>query len=341
MQYSISRAVKIVAACTLSTAVLMPAAQAQVSERTLKAAASVPADHPVVVGLKKFSDIVNKNSGGKIKIRVYPNAQLGNDLQAQSALQGGTLDFFLGATTTLGGIVKDFGVYDFPFLFNKPEEADAVLDGPFGKKLEAKLPEKGLVSLGYWENGYRNVTNSKHPIVKWEDLGGLKIRTMQSSVLLDVFNNFNANAVPLAFSEVYSALETRAVDAQENPNALIESSKFDDVQKYISLTRHVYNPFILLMSKKSWDKLSADEKRLLGDAATEAKLFERRLSRENDAKALAELKKRGMQANDFSDAERTRMAERTKPIIAKHSTQIGGTVVSELQAEIAKVRAAK
>lgn len=341
MQYSFSVTAKILATCTLFTAVLAPNAQAQVSDRTLKAAASVPPDHPVVIGLKKFGEIVNKSSGGKIKVRVYPNAQLGNDLQAQSALQGGTLDFFLGATTTLGGIVKDFGVYDFPFLFNKPEEADAVLDGSFGKKLEAKLPEKGLVSLGYWENGYRNVTNSKHPIVKWEDLGGLKIRTMQSSVLLDVFNNFNANAVPLAFSEIYSALETRAVDAQENPNALIEASKFDDVQKYISLTRHVYNPFILLISKKTWDKTSADEKKLISAAAEEAKLFERRLNRETDNKALAELKKRGMQVNDFSDAERARMAERTKPIIAKHSAQIGDTVVSELQAEIAKVRGAK
>lgn len=340
MRVSISR-ISLISALLLSAALGTATANAQVSDRTLRASASVPPDHPAIKGLNRFSELVFKNSNGKIKIRVFPSAQLGNDMQAQSSLQGGTLDFMLGATTTLSGTVKDFGVVDFPFLFESSREADAVLDGPFGKKLADKLPEKGLISLGYWENGYRNITNSKRAITKWEDLGGMKIRTMQSAVLLDVFNNLGANAVPMAFAEVYSALETRAVDAQENPNALIEASKFDDVQKYITLTRHVYNPFILLLSKKTWDKLSADEKKLIAAAADEAKFFERQLSREADSKALAELKRRGMQVNDFSEAERARMADRSKAVVAKHSTIIGDGLVKELQAEIAKVRAQK
>lgn len=328
-------------ALLLSTVICAQTASAQIMEHNFKASASVPPDHPVVQGLQRFSELVLKGSNGKIKIRVFPSAQLGNDVQAQSALQGGTLDFVLGATTTLGGIVKEFAILDFPFLFDNTREVDAVLDGAFGKKLADKLPEKGLVALGYWENGYRNSTNSKRPITKWEDFGGLKIRTMQSTVLLDVFNNMGANAVPMAFSEVYTALETRAVDAQENPNALIEASKFDDVQKYISLTRHVYNPFILLLSKKTWDKLNADERKLLSLAADEAKIFERRLSREVDGKALGELKRRGMQVNDFSERERTRMADRSKSVVTKHAAIIGDGLVKELYAEIEKVRAQK
>lgn len=324
-----------------TTMFISQAAIAQIAEHSFKASTSVPLDHPAAQGLQRFSELVLKSTNGKIKIRVFPSAQLGNDVQAQSALQGGSVDFVLGATTTLGGIVKDFAIFDFPFLFDNTREADAVLDGAFGKKLTDKLPDKGLMALGYWENGYRNSTNSKRPITKWEDFGGLKIRTMQSPVLLDVFNNMGANAVPMAFSEVYTALESRAVDAQENPNALIEASKFDDVQKYVSLTRHVYNPFILLFSKKTWDKLSVDEKQLIAVAADEAKTYERRLSRETDGKALVELKRRGMQVNDFSQAERVRMADRSKSVVTKHAAIIGDGLVKELYAEIEKARSQK
>ena len=169
----------------------------------------------------------------------------------QNALIGGAQEMMVGSTATLVGVEKDFGVYDLPFLFANEKEADTVLDGPFGQKLIARLPAKGLVGLTYWENGFRNVTNTKRPITRFEDFQGIKLRVMQNPVYIDMFNSFGANAVPLAFAELFTALETRAVDGQENPVNTIQSSKFYEVQKYLSVTKHVYSPWVMTASKKN------------------------------------------------------------------------------------------
>ncbi|WP_334190262.1 DctP family TRAP transporter solute-binding subunit, partial [Noviherbaspirillum sp.] len=167
--------------------------------------------------VKFFSEDLAKRTGGKLKAKGFASASLGSDTQMQNALIGGAQEMMVGSTATLVGIVKEFGVYDLPFLFNNEKEADAVLDGPFGQKLAAKLQEKGLVGLVYWENGFRNLTNTKRPVTKMEDLQGIKLRVMQNPVYIDMFNSFGANAVPLPFSELFTALETRTVDGQENP----------------------------------------------------------------------------------------------------------------------------
>src|SRR5262249_43311874 len=153
-------------------------------------------------------------------------------------------------------------LWDTPFLFSNVTEADAVLDGPIGEKVMAKLQEKGLVGLVYWENGFRNLTNSKHPVNKLEDLNGIKLRVMQNNVFLDSFKTLGTNAVPLAFSELFTALETGTVDGQENPFNTILSSKFYEVQKYLTITNHVYSPWIVLASKKWWDQLSKAEQKV-------------------------------------------------------------------------------
>ncbi len=167
------------------------------------------------------------------------------------------------ATTSLAGIVKEFGLVDFPFAVANFAQADALLDGPLGQALIAKLPEKGLVALGYWDLGFRNVTNSKRPITKGEDLDGLKIRVIPNPVFLDTFKAFKANPVPMPFAELYGALESKAVDGQENPFAVILSNKFFEVQKYVSATNHVYAANIVLVSKRFWDKLSPAEQKIL------------------------------------------------------------------------------
>jgi TRAP-type transport system periplasmic protein len=288
--------------------------------------------------VKFFAEDLAKRTGNKVKAKGFGNASLGSDIQMQNALIGGAQEMMVGSTATLVGIVKDFGVYDLPFLFNNEAEADAVLDGPFGQKLATKLQEKGLVGLVYWENGFRNLTNTKRPVAKLEDMQGVKLRVMQNPVYIDMFNSFGANAVPLPFSELFTALETKTVDGQENPVTTIESSKFYEVQKYLSITKHVYSPWIVLASKKWWDGLSADEKKALNEAAVASRDFERKDSREASVKAIDFLKEKGMQVSVVSDAELARMREKAKPAFDKFAAEGGADVIKEMQAEIAKVR---
>lgn len=288
--------------------------------------------------VKYFAEELSKRSGGKLKLKGFGDASLGSDIQMQNALIGGAQEMMVGSTATLVGIVKDFGVYDLPFLFNNEKEADAVLDGPFGEKLLKSLNDKGLVGLVYWENGFRNLTNSKRPITKVEDMGGIKLRVMQNPVYIDMFNRFGANAVPLAFSELFTALETGTVDGQENPVTTIQSSKFYEVQKYLTISRHVYSPWIMLASKRWYDGLSADEKKILNEAAVASRDFERKDSREASAQSVAYLKEKGMQINELSPAELDRMREMVKPAFDKYAADGGAEVLKDLQAAITAAR---
>jgi len=196
-----------------------------------------------------------------MKVRTIGAAALGPDVQMQNSLIGGAQEMMVGSTATLVGITKEMALWDTPFLISNAKEADALLDGPVGDKIRNKLQDKGLVGLAYWENGFRNLTNSKRAINKVEDLEGIKLRVMQNNVFLNSFKTLGANAVPMAFSELFSALETNTVDGQENPFNTILSSKFYEVQKYVTVTNHVYSPWIVLVSKKWWDQLSKDEQK--------------------------------------------------------------------------------
>ncbi len=204
-----------------------------------------------------------------------------------------------------------------------------------------KLQEKGLVGLVYWENGFRNMTNNKRPITKVEDFDGIKLRVMQNNVYLDSFRKLGANAVPLPFSELFSALETRAVDGQENPYNTILSSKFFEVQKYLSVTNHVYSPWIVLVSKKWWDTLSKAEQKILLDAARASREFERKDTREEAGRALAELKAKGMQINELTPAESARMRDKLTQVNAGIAVNVGMDLWSETQAELNKLRGGK
>jgi tripartite ATP-independent transporter DctP family solute receptor len=247
----------------------------------------------------------------------------------------------VGSTATLVGITKEMALWDTPFLISNAREADILLDGPIGDKIKAKLQEKGLVGLVYWENGFRNLTNSKRPITKMEDLDGVKLRVMQNNVFLNSFKTLGANAIPMSFSELFSALETKTVDGQENPFNTILSSKFYEVQKYMTVTNHVYSPWIVLVSKKWWDQLSKDEQKILNDAARASRDFERKDTRDEAAQAMANLKAKGMQVNELSAAESTRMRNKLDTIYAQIGTEVGMDLWNEAQAELVKIRAAK
>ena len=309
-----------------------------IQERIIKAGIGLNEDHPEGQGLLKFKEIVEKKSGGKLKVQTYFSATLGDDLKMTEALQSGTQEITIPSTSPLVGIVKEFGIFDFPFLFNTAEEADAILDGPIGKKLLEKLPEHRLIGLAYWENGFRNVTNSKHPINTIDDFKGLKLRTMQNQVHIDAFKKLGANPTPMAFSEVFTALESKTVDGQENPLATIKSNKYYEVQDYLSLTKHVYTPFVFLVSKKFWDSLSPEEQKILQDAAVEAGKYQRELSRQEDKKALEELKKTGIEINEVSDEQRQKMAKAIKPVIDKYAKEFGEDLVNEMYHELEKIR---
>jgi tripartite ATP-independent transporter DctP family solute receptor len=295
-------------------------------------------DHPVSFGVKRFAEALAAKSGGKMKVQEFPANQLGNEMQQQAALQGGVQQMSAPATTSLAGIVKEFGLVDFPFAVSTFEQADALLDGPLGQALIAKLPEKGLVALGYWDLGFRNVTNSKHAIRKPEDLDGLKIRVIPNPVFLETFKAFKANPVPMPFAELYGALESRAVDGQENPFSVILSNKFYEVQKYVSATNHVYAANIVLVSKKFWDSLSPAEQKWMQEAADESRAYQRKVSREAAQKALTELQAKGAQFNELSAAEQARMRQIAQPVIDKFAAQYDPVIVKLYKDELARIR---
>ena len=312
------RCTSLVAACAAALlAASTPALAQEIQERTIRFGHLNNPDHPISMGVKKFAEIVAAKSGGKLQVKEFPSNQLGTEQQQTSALQGGVQEMQSPATTSIVGIVKEYGVVDFPFSVSSYTQAFALLDGPLGKALLERLPEKGLVGLAYWDLGFRNVTNSKRPIARPEDLEGLKLRVIPNPVFLDTFKAFKANPVPMSFSELYTALETKAVDGQENPYAVILSNKFFEVQKYVSGTNHVYGTNVILVGKKFWDRLSPTEQKILQDAAIEARDYQRQVSRAAAEKAVGELTAKGMQFNEVSPAEQQRMREIAKPVTEK------------------------
>ena len=314
------------------------AAMAQdIQERTIRFGHLNNTDHPTSTGVKKFAELVAAKSGGKIKVQEYPSSQLGNELQQQAALQGGVQEMLVASTTSLAGVVKEFGVFDFPFLFGNARQADAMVDGPLGKLLGGKLAEKGVVVLGFFDLGFRNVTNGKRPITRPEDLDGLKLRVIPNPVFLETFKTFKANPIPMPFAELYGALENKTVDGQENPFSVILSSKFYEVNKYVSATNHVYATNPVQISKRFWDKLSPAEQKLLQDAAIEAQNYQRVVSREAAAKAVGELKAKGMLYNEIAPAELERMRAAVRPVYDKFAAAYDPAVMSLFKSELERV----
>ena len=287
---------------------------------------------------KVFADMVEKSSNGKMKVQTIGAAALGSDVKMQQALIDGTQEIMVGSTATLASISKQMALWDTPFLFSNVKEADALLDGPIGNRVLESLPEKGLVGLAYWENGFRNLTNSKHVINRMEDLDGVNLRVMQNTVFLDSFKTLGANAVPMSFSELFGALQSKKVDGQENPFNTILSSKFYDVQKYLTLTNHVYSPWIVLVSKKWWDKLSIEDQKILRSAAVASRDYERQDTRNEAANALSMLKSKGMKVNELGIGETYRMRNKLSKVYSKIGVDIGMSLWIDAQNELFNIR---
>lgn len=320
----------------LATGLLSSAAIAQSIDA--KFAVTLPKTSHQALGVAKFIDLVKEKSDGRIKIRPYYNAALGNDVQVTSALQGGTIEFTVPQTSTLTGMVREFEILDYPFLFANEQEADTILDGPIGQRLLDQLPAKGLVGLAYWENGFFNATNSKHPITKPEDFEGLKFRAVQAKISQETLKALGANPVSLAVPEIYTALETRTIDGQGTPTAVTASLKLGEVQKYLSLTKHSYGAFLPLASQKFWDKLSEADQQIIKEAAEETRIYQREIARQQASEAQAALAEQGLEVNEVSDAEMMRFREKMQPVWESFNAEIGPEFAAETFAEIEKLR---
>jgi TRAP-type transport system periplasmic protein len=325
----------VLAAVTVATLAASGIASAQ--DRTFKFALQNPKGHPLEIGAQKFAELVAAKSGGKLKVNVFAGGTLGGDAANVSALQGGTIEFVQLNSGILASQVKDFAVFDFPFLFANAREADALVDGPVGQKLHGMLADKGIVGLAYVELGFRNITNSRKPINTVDDIAGLKLRVIPNAINIDWVKALGANPTPMAFPEVYAGLEQKAIDGQENPLSVILANKFFEVQKHLAVTNHQYNPQSIIFSKKVWDTLAPADQKILQDAAKEAAAFQRQVNRDKSADDLQELKKAGMQVTEFSPAEQAKLRAKLEPVVAKHGAAIQATV-AEVQAELAKLR---
>lgn len=298
--------------------------------KTIRAGIGLNDQHPQFKALVKFQEIVEEKTEGKIKVETYHSGQLGDDRSMTEALQIGSQEVTIPSTAPLANFVPEFSIFDFPFLFPNEQVADTVLDGEVGQKFLDKLEDQNLVGLAYWENGFRDVTNSKLPIATAADFEGLKLRTMENELHLEAFKALGANPTPMALGELFTAMQQGTVDGQENPVPTIYLQKFYEVQDYVSNTHHIYSPFVFLMSKSFFDGLTEDQQVIVKEAALEAGKYERELNREANKQNLEDLKETGMTYTEITPEARQEMVDLVQPTIDKYAEKIGKDTVQEV-----------
>ena len=276
---------------------------------------------------KVFKPEVEKLSNGRIKVELYPNAQLGGDRELCEGVQMGTIQMALPASSVLAGFDKRVQVLDLPYLFTSRKTAFEALDGILGDKLDQYLLSKGFVVLGYQENGMRHVTNSRRPIKTPADLKGLKIRTMENPMHIAFFKELGANPTPMSWGELYTALQQGTVDAEENPYAMIDDGKFYEVQKYVSETGHVFSYEILIANKKFMGKLPADLRKVVVDAAHKAIMTQRASLEKEEAAFKAKVTKAGLTANELTPEQKKPFVDATKKVYAQFENELGKEIM--------------
>ncbi len=288
----------------------------------LKLATLTPASHTYNQAANKFAELVKQRSQGRIEVKVYPDGQLGKgERELLEAIQQGTLDIYVGSTAPLSGFSPSMGILDIPFLFRDYAHADKVLDGPIGLSLLKELDKANLKGLAFWENGFRNLTNSKLAVKTPDEVKGLKIRTQENKIHLTAWKAAGVNPVPMAWGEVYGALQQKTIDGQENPVAVIHSAKLNEVQKFLSMTQHVYSPAVLIVSAKKWQAIPPADQEMLLKTALEVAQFERKLGRDAEEKQVAELTARGMTVT--KDVDKAAWQKAMQPAFDEFSKQFG------------------
>jgi tripartite ATP-independent transporter DctP family solute receptor len=305
---------------------LMSAASAQT---VLKLGYATAASSHYGVGSTVFCDDIEKGTQGRYKCQQFPASALGGEREMIEAVQLGTLDLVNTSTGPVGNFVPEVKIVDIPFLFRDYDHARKVMDGPIGQDILTKFPSKGLIALSWTENGFRHMTNSKRPIVKPADASGLKMRTMENKVHMDGYKTFGIQPTPMAFPEVFGALQQGTVDGQENPIPVILASKFSQVQKHLSLTGHVYSPGLLITSPRLMNKLSDADKKVFYDAAQKAKVAQRKKVNEDENNGIAQLEKDGMTVVRKVDGQAFRDA--LVPAYAAYSKEFGADNIRKIQ----------
>ncbi|OYU32158.1 MAG: C4-dicarboxylate ABC transporter substrate-binding protein [Comamonadaceae bacterium PBBC2] len=305
---------------------LMSAASAQT---VLKLGYATAASSHYGVGSTVFCDDIEKGTQGRYKCQQFPASALGGEREMIEAVQLGTLDLVNTSTGPVGNFVPEVKIVDIPFLFRDYDHARKVMDGPIGQDILTKFPSKGLIALSWTENGFRHMTNSKRPIVKPADASGLKMRTMENKVHMDGYKTFGIQPTPMAFPEVFGALQQGTVDGQENPIPVILASKFSQVQKHLSLTGHVYSPGLLITSPRLMNKLSDADKKVFYDAAQKAKVAQRKKVNEDENNGIAQLEKDGMSVVRKVDGQAFRDA--LVPAYAAYSKEFGADNIRKIQ----------
>ena len=273
------------------------------AKTTLKMATVTPDHHAYTKGAQEFARLVEEGTNGEVVIKVYGGGQLGKgERELLEGLQLGTIDLAVTATGPVSNFSADMGVVDLPFLFVNNEHVDKVLDGPVGRSLLDGLEKANIKGLAFYENGFRNFTNSKRSLLTPQDFDGLKFRTMENPVHLASVRQLGAQAVPMSWGEVYTSLQTGVIDGQENPVAIVYAFKLSEVQKYLSMTGHFYSPAPVSMSLKKFKSLKPEYQKVLLDAALKSAAYERKLIRDNEAKQLAALKDQGMVVSEVDKA---------------------------------------
>lgn len=294
---------------------------------SLKAGHVAAATHPMNLTLIEMSKQIEQKTGGRVKFDVFPEAAIGGEREMIEGARIGTVDIALTTSAVLGNFAPQMKLFDLPFLFKDREDAIKVLDGPIGQKLLDSMTDKGLIGLAFWENGFRNFTNSKRPINKPEDLKGLRMRTMENPIHLDAWKALGASPTPMAWAEVYTALQQGTVDGQENPLAIIFTNRIYEVQKYLAMTNHNYSPMVLLVSKKLWDTFPADIKTAFKELARSNANVERGMLKQAEDKYLEDMKKAGVNVT-YPDTAPFR--ERVKPVYDKYSKEIGVDIINQI-----------
>jgi tripartite ATP-independent transporter DctP family solute receptor len=299
------------------------------SQTVLKIGYATTKESHYGVGSTVFCDEVEKGTQGRYKCQQFPSSALGGEREQIEAVQLGVQDLVNTSTGPVGNFVPEVKIVDIPFLFRDYDHARKVMDGPIGQDILAKFPAKGIIALGWTENGFRHMTNNKRDIVKPADAAGLKIRTMENKVHMDGYKTFGILPTPMAFPELFGALQQGTVDGQENPIPVILASKFSQVQKHLSLTGHVYSPALLLLSPKVWAKLSDADKKVFTDAAKKAGTAQRKKVNDDENNGIAQLEKEGMKVTKSVDGQGFRDA--LKPAYVSYGKEFGVDNIKRIQ----------
>jgi tripartite ATP-independent transporter DctP family solute receptor len=305
----------------LALALVLPASSAWAQNIVLKAAHVVDDNHPYHHGLVKLGELLSERTGGRISVQVYHSGQLGNERDLIEGMGMGTVDIASTSSAPASGFVPEFTVFDLPYIFTSREHAYKVMDGDIGTELFEKLAAQGVLGLGYFENGFREITNSVRPIVKPEDLKNLKIRVMESPAPIATFRALGANPTPMAWGEVFTSLQQKTIDAQENPLPVIYGQRIYEVQEYLSMTDHFYAPSLLMMSQATFDSFDEADQAVILQAAKEAVAYQREVSQKQAAEFLELLKEKGMKVNE--DVDKEAFIAATAPVYADFEAEFG------------------